>query len=154
MTKYEKRENGILDNTVPKMTEATKKILKDFLEDAEGFYLAVKTPRKDEWKEYHGVYNDCRLKIDNDVLLSVGIHRYECREGDNDYMSTLENFVMVNFSGTVLLLEEANYGKWKNFLPLNNERMIQWGFNDDETFEVLKGTILDLEKPESVGSFY
>jgi hypothetical protein len=148
MTKYEKRENGILDNTVPKMTKADEEKLKDFLEGAETFYLAVKTPRKDEWKEYHGVYRDCRLKIDRDVLLSAGIHFYNCRETDSgsDYLGSLEDFVGVNFSGTVLLLEEVDYGKWKNFLPLNNERMVQWTFNDNETFEALKGTILELSE--------
>jgi len=117
---------------------------KEFLKDAEPFALYVKTPYKNEWKSYYGVYQDCRL---DKTTLPKNCYAYDIRESDSGrYFNTLEDRVIVNFSGTVIFLKPVNYSKWIDNIPLYNQRMVEFSINDEDTFDMLKGTVLELEE--------
>ena len=63
----------------------------------------------------YGLYEDCRYEP------AEGFFRYECREGERYYFCTIENRVIVNFSGTVFTKQpldpsRAIYeGTWEGF---------------------------------------
>lgn len=40
-----------------------------------------------------------------------GIYKYEMRHGDDEYFCSLERFVVVNFSGTVMTKEPIDLGR-------------------------------------------
>ena len=69
-----------------------------------------------------GLYDDIRIPIEK----TKGLYRYECREGEDEYIASIEEHVLVNFSGTML---------FRNPLVLDDDGTLP-GFQDetDNTF--------------------
>lgn len=63
----------------------------------------------------YGLYDDCRYEP------AEGLCMYQCREAESDYISSVEPWVMVNFSGTIFTkrpLDESRQildGIWEGF---------------------------------------
>lgn len=103
---------------------------KTFLKDAVVFSLKLGD------KVYNGVYNNCR--VDRRTLPN-NVYAYDVRDTDSGKrFATIEDKVLVNFGGSIILLDKIDFGK-KAYLPLTSK--ISWTLGNN--YKCLKGTALE-----------